>query len=194
MAHGLPDAGPLAATRPPADLLTTARLELRRPSRADVEPFVRMSADREVMRHVAAGRPLDRRSAELLFAVVVAHWDAHGFGLRSAVQRESGAYAGFVGLARMSPDGLVPGEVEIGWRLVRSAWGQGLATEGALAVRDDEAFGSLGLPGFVAAARPENHASRRVMDKLGMRLVGEGRPTYGRPSILYRLDNPDRFL
>jgi RimJ/RimL family protein N-acetyltransferase len=59
-------------------------------------------------------------------------------------------------------------------------------------VRDEEAFGALELPGLVATARPENHASRRVMDKLGMRLAGAGRTTHGRPSVLYRLDNPDR--
>jgi RimJ/RimL family protein N-acetyltransferase len=173
-------------------VLTTGRLELRRPRRGDLEPFVRMCADPEVMRYIGAGRALDRPSAELAFELVLAHWAAHGFGLRTVVERGTDAYAGFVGLAHVAPDGLTPGEVEIGWRLPRAAWGRGLATEAALAVRDEEALGALELPGFIATARPENQASRRVMDKLGMRLVGPGRTTYGRPSVLYRLDNPDR--
>jgi RimJ/RimL family protein N-acetyltransferase len=94
-----------------------------------------MSSDAEVMRHIGAGRALDRPSAELAFELVLAHWGAHGFGLRTVVERGTGTYAGFVGLAHVAPDGLTPGEVEIGWRLVRTAWGRGLATEGALAVR-----------------------------------------------------------
>ena len=154
---------------------------------------MRLCADPEVMRFVGPGRPLDRPAAEIAFAVVLAHWDEHGFGLRSVLDGATGVYEGFVGLARVPPAGVVPGEVEIGWRLRRAGWGRGLATEAALAVRDGDAFGALALPSLVAAARPRNRRSLRVMEKLGMRRAGAGPTTHGRPTVIYRLDNPHRL-
>jgi len=58
---------------------------------------------------------------------------------------------------------------ELGWRLARRAWGRGLATEGATAARD-WALGELGMPDLISIIHPENAASRRVAEKLGMKL------------------------
>ena len=164
-------------------MLTTQRLVLRRPQRRDLEPFVRLCADAAVMRFIGHGRPLDRPSAEVAFEVMLAHWDRHGLGLRCALDRASGEHLGFVGLAVVPPGGAAAGETEIGWRLRRSAWGRGLATEGARAVRDDAAPRHEAL---VAIARRENHASRRVMDKLGMGFEREARGRHGEPVVVYR--------
>ena len=57
---------------------------------------------------------------------------------------------------------------ELGWRLDRTAWGRGLATEAAVAARDD-AFVRLGLAELISIIHPENHRSQRVAIKLGMR-------------------------
>ena len=58
--------------------------------------------------------------------------------------------------------------VEIGWRLARAYWGRGYATEAAEAALA-HAFGPLGLREVVAFTVPGNAASRRVMEKIGMR-------------------------
>ena len=79
-----------------------------------------------------------------------------------------------------------PNEVEIGWMLMRSAWGQGYATEAGAAVRDD-AFVSLGLASIVAVHHPANSASGRVMEKLGMAFERDVVTTTGWPYRLYRL-------
>ncbi len=164
-------------------MLTTERLVLRLPERSDLEAFVRLCADPAVMRFIGRGRPLDRASAELAFEVMLAHWDQHGLGLRSALERATGAYLGFVGLAVVPPGGAAPGETEIGWRLRCGAWGRGLATEGARAVRDEA---RARLDSLVSVAQPANHASRRVMDKLGMGFEREARGRYGEPVVVYR--------
>lgn len=70
----------------------------------------------------------------------------------------------------MQPLGTTP-EVEIGWWLAPEHWGRGLATEAAGAVVDF-AFRETGLHRVLAIARPENRASTRIMEKLGMRLSG----------------------
>jgi RimJ/RimL family protein N-acetyltransferase len=184
-----PPAPSLAA---PLAALSTERLVLRPPLRQDLEPFVGLCADAEVMRHIGAGRPLDRPTAEITFDVLLARWESHGFGLRSALDRATGTYLGFVGIAVVPPEGVRPGEVEIGWRLRRPAWGRGLASEGARAVRDHDAWGALGLGSLVAFAQPANAASRRVMEKLGMRLEGPGRGPQGREVVVYRLDRSHR--
>jgi RimJ/RimL family protein N-acetyltransferase len=161
-----------------ADALVTERLVLRRPVHADLEGFALMSADPEVMRHIGLGRPYDRGTAELAFALHLAQWDERDFGLRSALDRATGAYLGFVGITTVQPPSLAAGQTEIGWRLRRAAQGRGLATEGALAVRD-HARGALGIARLVALIQPANLASKRVAAKVGLRLEDVGRGPYG---------------
>ncbi len=160
------------------DALLTERLVLRRPVEADLEGFALMSADPEVMRHIGLGRPYDRGTAERAFAMHLAHWDEVRFGLRSALDRRTGEYLGFVGISTVPGPGLGTGECEIGWRMRRAAQGRGLATEGALAVRD-HARAALGIRRLVALIQPANAASKRVAAKVGLRLERSGRGPYG---------------
>lgn len=72
-------------------------------------------------------------------------------------------------------------EIEIGWRLPRRAWGQGIATEAARAVAG-HALTTLKLPRILAEIRPDNHGSRRVAEKIGMTPM-----TRGANAILFAL-------
>jgi RimJ/RimL family protein N-acetyltransferase len=163
--------------------LTTDRLLLRGWREEDIEPFVALCADPRVMRWVGRGRPQDRAQAEASLQAIRDHWVRHGFGLWAAEEQASRDLAGFIGLARLD-DG--SGDVEIGWRLRREAWGRGLATEGALAARE-RAFGELGLTRLVALVHPENAASLRVIDKLGMTFERERTSRHGTPVRVYAL-------
>jgi len=81
-------------------------------------------------------------------------------------------------------------EIEVGYAFEQPAWGLGFATELASAVVQ-WGFEDRRLDRIVAVASAENSASRRVMDKLGMRYEGV-RPVYGHDSVYYSL-TPDAF-
>jgi [ribosomal protein S5]-alanine N-acetyltransferase len=115
-------------------------------------------------------------------ARTAAHWEEHGFGWFAFTDRETGAL-----VARGGPNTAHVGgrdEVEIGWTVAPGRWGQGIATElGAASI--ELAFGPLGLVDVVSFTLPDNHASRRVMEKLGFEF--ERDVLYaGLPHVLYR--------
>lgn len=189
MSSARPTRAPAAAD--PRAPIETERLLLRpwRDDDADRDAYARLCADRQVMRHIGVGVTLDRAQAAEQLGNVVAHWREHGYGLRAAVERDSGETIGFVGVARAGQPGVRPGDVEIGWRLARDRWGRGYATEGARAVRD-HAFAQLRLARLVAFVRPANDPSINVMRKLGMRLEKQSLCSHGLPMRIYVLDHP----
>jgi RimJ/RimL family protein N-acetyltransferase len=128
-----------------------------------------------------------QQRAERSFASSLEAWETRGFGKRSALVRETGEWIGFV---EACPVGAgvpaVADDVEIGWLLKRSAWGRGYGTEAGRAIRD-EAFERLGLDTIVALCRPENVASVRIMEKLGMTYEQEAVGAMGEQYLVYRL-------
>ena len=130
-----------------APAIATDRLRLRRWTDADRAPFAAMGGDREVMRYLG---PLQTRAeADAAIDRANAHLDEHGFTFWAIERLADGAFLGFCGLKRVTIPGPLRGEVEIGWRLQRDAWGHGYAFEAARASRD---FGFLyaGLPRICA--------------------------------------------
>ena len=151
----------------PTDVVAyTERLVLRRWRRGDAADLAAINADPDVMTYV--GGVLDRAGSDALLERLTGQWSTLGYGRAAAEDRATGRLLGFVGLG---PHAALPGEVEIGWRLARQAWGRGLATEAASVVRD-LAFDELGLERIVSVALPDNAASVAVMRKLGMRYRG----------------------
>jgi ribosomal-protein-alanine N-acetyltransferase len=120
----------------------------------------------------------------------IEHWERHGFGMWLMRDRRTGVAIGRGGLQETPVHGAP--EVEIGWAVAPDRWGQGLATELAFAAIG-VAFGQLALPWLVAFARPDNLASRRVMDKAGFSYAGEIERA-GLPHVLYRLHPPPPLL
>ena len=148
-------------------MLTTDRLLLRRWHESDRAPFAALNADPEVMRYFPSTRT--RAESDTMVDRLDAAIEADGFGLWAVERRDSGAFVGFVGLSRPSFDPALVGQVEIGWRLAREAWGQGVATEAAREVVRF-AFDPAGadLPALVSFTAATNEPSRRVMRRLGM--------------------------
>lgn len=144
--------------------------------------------------------PLTRQESDETIDRYLVGFEKEGFGFFAAILRETGVFAGMIGLRTMHD--LVPNlpqpAVEIGWRLTQANQGQGLATEGATAIID-YAFQQLALAEVVATTALSNHRSRRVMEKLGMThrpefdfnhpRVPAGHP-YERHTI-YSLHNPN---
>jgi RimJ/RimL family protein N-acetyltransferase len=120
----------------------------------------------------------------------IRHWEERRFGMWAMEEKASGSFVGFVGLLYQEdwPEG--EHKVEVGWRLDRRFWGRGLATEGALvSLRYD--FEERGLERIISMTVPENIASWRVMEKIGLTYQGETR-WRGTDVVWYTIDRRDR--
>jgi RimJ/RimL family protein N-acetyltransferase len=143
-------------------------------------------------------RPLSRAQAAQLIARVERGFDERGYGLWALELPGEMQMAGFVGLLPVDHDLPCAPAVEIGWRLARSAWGRGLASEAARRVVEF-AFDELALEELVSMTSVANRRSRAVMERLGMRReeaedfehprVSAGHPLA--PHVLYRLASVD---
>ncbi|WP_433356391.1 GNAT family N-acetyltransferase [Microtetraspora malaysiensis] len=159
----------------------TERLRLRMWRDDDLDPLAAMDGDPEVVRYIGDGVPRTREQTADTLARLRQRWQERGFGLFAVEVRETGEFAGWVGLTvpEYLPE-LLPA-VEIGWRMARAHWGRGYATEAA---REVLAFGfrEVGLDEIVSVALVDNTASLRVMAKLGMRPERRTAvPSSGRP-------------
>jgi len=156
--------------------LETERLILSEFTEDDVDNLVELDSDPEVMRYLNGGIPSPRllveRSILPRFLSYYQRYD--GFGVWAAIEKSSGAFIGWFSLR--PHDESCPDEVELGYRLRRSAWGHGYATEGARALIR-KGFTELGVQRVTANTYEHNAASRRVMEKAGMTLVRSYRPT-----------------
>ncbi|HUC25087.1 MAG TPA: GNAT family N-acetyltransferase [Streptosporangiaceae bacterium] len=150
--------------------LETQRLLLRRFSAADADYLVDLDADPDVMRFVTGGIPTSRAEIEneVLPAFLGYYEQYEGFGFWAVIEKASKEFLGWFHF-RPRADA-VPGEVELGYRLRKSAWGHGYATEGSRALIR-KGFTELGVQRVVAEAMAVNKASRRVMEKAGLRLT-----------------------
>lgn len=150
--------------------LETDRLVLRRFTEDDVDHLVELDSDPQVMHFINGGRPTPRAEIETDFLpAFLAYYERFaGYGFWAAVEKSSGR---FVGWFHFRPaKAASPNEVELGYRLRRSAWGKGYATEGSRALID-KSFAELGVERVVAYTMVVNVASRRVMEKAGLRFV-----------------------
>jgi RimJ/RimL family protein N-acetyltransferase len=115
---------------------------------------------------------LTREQSDELVETIEAGFEANGFGLWALELRESGEFIGFAGLAVPEFDALFTPAVEVGWRLARSAWGNGYATEAGAAALEF-GFEQAGLDEIVSFTTVANRRSRAVMER-SPRLVQAG--------------------
>jgi ribosomal-protein-alanine N-acetyltransferase len=160
-------------------MLETERLVLRRFTENDVDAVFALRSDAEMMRFIRA--PQGRQESVNWLRLVSSLWESDRIGFCAVVEKASGALIGWCGLWRLKETG----ETEIGYAIAREFQGKNLATEAAGAFLA-YGFETLKLDKIVAVAAPENTASRRVMEKLGMKLdyIGE---FYGRDLVHYSI-------
>src|SRR6478735_8862228 len=146
--------------------LETARLLLRRFTEDDADLLVELDGDPEVMRFLTGGEATPREVIErdILPRFLRSYERASGFGYWAAIERATGEFLGWLCFHPLA--GAVPGEVVLGYRLRRAAWGQGYATEGARALIR-KGFTELGVQRVIANTYEYNSASRRVMENVG---------------------------
>jgi RimJ/RimL family protein N-acetyltransferase len=159
--------------------LRTERLRLRPFTLADRKAIHAVYADPEVMRYVGHGAHRSMAETATALRAYGELLERRGFSFLAVTELAGGELIGDAGLHPLGDD------VELGYTLARAAWGRGYATEigRALLVH---AFGALEAPRVLAQVEPANAASRRVLEKLGMREVGT-RTAYGRPHLLFEI-------
>ncbi|MFN8396385.1 MAG: GNAT family N-acetyltransferase [Bacteroidia bacterium] len=140
-----------------------------------------LNSDPEVVRYTGDG-PFASVEAAADFLAAYDHYRRYGFG-RWAVERiEDGEWLGWCGL-KYTPS---KDEYDLGFRFLRRHWGLGYATEAALACLR-LGFHDFGMEEIVGRAMAENSASIRVLEKVGMQLVGPY-DFDGEAGVLYRID------
>jgi RimJ/RimL family protein N-acetyltransferase len=150
--------------------LETEHLVLRRFTEDDVDDLVELDSDPDVMHFINGGRPSSRQEIERdVLPMFLGYYERFaGYGFWAAVEKATGR---FVGWFHFRPvPAAHPDEVELGYRLRKSAWGQGYATEGSRALIH-KGFAELGVQRVVAFTMVVNVASRRVMEKAGLKFV-----------------------
>ena len=144
-----------------------------------------MYSDREVMRFVVPRESFsdDVEESRRRLERLVEHQERHGFSLWAVTDRESAAVMGDCGLILYGHRGP---EIELAYRLAKPYWGRGYATEAARAWVA-HGFEELALDRIVAETHPDNAASRRVLEKVGMRYERTTRHD-GEPACVYAID------
>ncbi|MBA9002086.1 GNAT family N-acetyltransferase [Thermomonospora cellulosilytica] len=143
----------------------TERLILRRWRERDRGPFAALNADPQVMEHFPA--TLDRAGSDAAIDRYETGFEANGYGIWALEVAATGEFIGLAGLSPVTFTAPFTPAVEIAWRLVRTAWGHGYATEAGRACLA-YGFEALGLPEIVAFTSTTNLRSQAVMRRLGM--------------------------
>jgi RimJ/RimL family protein N-acetyltransferase len=148
----------------PAVTIETPRIRLRCWQEADRKVFAAMNAHSEVMRDL--GGPINLRQSDAKLDRYMAAFREHGF-CRWVVESREGNFLGYAGIMPSKAEHPLGFHYEIGWRLVRHAWGYGYATEAARAALQD-VFTRAGLTEVLSYTAPENVRSQAVMSRVGL--------------------------
>jgi RimJ/RimL family protein N-acetyltransferase len=191
MADGLHGIGASAEPQ-----LETERLLLRRWRRNDLELLAALNADAEVMEHFPAR--LSRQESEDLLRRLEGSFEQRGYGCWAVEIPGVAPLIGFVGLGAVRETLHFAPAVEVAWRLARPYWGEGFASEAAVASLQF-GFEELGLEEIVAYTAARNTRSRSVMERVGMSYDADA--DFMHPDIdaadslaahvVYRLARPD---
>jgi [ribosomal protein S5]-alanine N-acetyltransferase len=147
-------------------ILETSRLTLRYITARDAEALIPILGDAEVMQFSLIGVHSQRQIKQFIEQRLISYLE-YGFGLYAVVHKQNQELIGYCGFFIQSIE--QQKEVEVGYRLARKYWGQGLATEAAQAVVE---YGQqrFNFQRFVCLIETENSRSIRVANKLGMTL------------------------
>lgn len=169
-------------------MIETRRLEIRQLKFADHIALNELFSDPEVMNFSMSGTKTSDEVKVWLATVIEDRKTSKGINLFAVVNKQKSTLVGYCGLTEF-PDIDGVAEVEVGYRLIRKYWGQGFATEAAIAVRD-YAFVDLGLGRLVALIDPTNKRSICVAEKIGMSYEKEVMlEAYDYPDHLYSIKN-----
>ena len=174
--------------------LETERLVLREPRLEDARAFDEFWQDEEASRFV--GGVKSPQEVDEMMKRSIRHWEWFGIGNFTVERLKDGAVLGRVGFLVWNPQTWEnghrvqvgePRETELGWKLDRRAWGNGYASEAAIACRD-WGLGALGLTRLISLIALENTASIRVAERIGESFERELEPSpFSHPAGMWSL-------
>ena len=151
-------------------LFTSERLGFRKWSLDDLDAFYLLNSDEEVMEYFP--KTLTKEETKAFIIRLQKHYDDFGHTYYATEIKETGEFIGFIGLAYQDFESEFTPNVDIGWRLKKTAWGKGFATEGAKKCLDI-AFNQLHLTKVISTCTLANKSSEKVMQKIGMQKISE---------------------
>ncbi len=170
------------------DAFETGRLIHRPLTPEDLDGLARLYADAETMRYIGQGTPRTREETRASLDFMLEQYRKHGLGLFATVEKATGRLVGRCGIIVWHIQGVM--ETEVAYLIERGCWGRGYATEAAGAfLRCALAHTAWPTTYCVSFIRPENGASIRVAEKIGMTFWRE-RTLMGMPALAYRKDLP----
>ena len=168
-----------------AIFLETERLTLKWLKPEDIDLFVDLDSDPEVMRYLTGGKPQSREHYEKRVPELLLYMAKNpGLGLWPTYLKETNEFIGWYILKHL-PDN---GEVEVGFRIKKKFWGNGYSTEAGKALIK-HGFETVGLKKIAAIVDPENLASQAVIKKIGLKQKGTG-VWYGVECLYFELEKP----
>jgi ribosomal-protein-alanine N-acetyltransferase len=168
---------------------TTPRLVLRELHPTDAAGMFELDSDPDVHRYLGRQPVQSIDQCRDVIEFVRRQYAENGIGRWAAIEKDSGEFIGWIGL-KLITDPPINGRTgfhDVGYRLIKRFWGQGYATEGALAAID-YGFTELQLPEIYAFAHVDNRGSRNVLEKCGLQYV-ETFDYDGEPHASYRIDS-----
>lgn len=147
-------------------VIETERLILRHFIPSDVDEMLKLFSDPVAMAYYPSIK--DKVETEEWVGRNVQSYSDFGFGLYASVLKENRQCVGYCGfIFQKDIDGA--DEIEIGYSLIREFWNKGYATEAAIACKE-YGFGTLNAERLISLVRPENVPSRKVAERIGMRV------------------------
>lgn len=153
-------------------LFTSERLGFRNWREDDLDDMAAINADAEVMKFFSSTRSKEQ-TLEFIRRMQ-AQFLEKGYCYFAVDRLDNSEFIGFIGISEQNFEADFTPCTDIGWRLKKSEWNQGFATEGAKRCIEF-AFQQTALEKLYAVAPKINYPSELVMIKIGMRKVSEFR-------------------
>ena len=168
-------------------IIETTRFYLREKLPSDAKDMYLLNADPEVLQYTGDTPFRDEAEAKA-FIIAYDHFQKHGFGRWVIIDKNTNKYLGWCGLKRHA-DGMV----DLGYRVKKEHWGKGIASETANACLD-YGFTTLNLDKIVGRSAKANHASIRILEKIGMQFWKEDACDGIQDAIWYVIDKQSHLL
>ena len=147
-----------------------------------------MASDSAVMQYIGHYQPWPQKEIQQFVLNRIRDSEERGWTMWPLVLKEGGEFVGYCGFLRRR-HGEYDGEVEMGYAIAREHWSKGLTAEASRRILE-YGFETFEFDRVIASARPENTASIRVMQKMGMVSIGDSPNDKGRPVPHYAIENP----
>lgn len=145
-------------------MIQTSRLTFRPLSLSDLNDlYTKLYSDPDTMKYIRDGKTRTLEETQKSLESLIEHYNKHGFGFMAAIDNINSHFIGICGLKYLD----TTGEIEVGFLFEKKAWGKGYATEATKAFLN-YALKNLAVKKVVAIAKPENEASRKVLEKCGL--------------------------